>query len=251
MVVILLVMAGVLLVVASRLIGRSQPAPAPAKQSPSVLRRALSWILLIGGSLVLVLGVALGSVRMYLAWQTASLPPIEATLPVSAPAAPVGGVSSPVQIASSSGAAPSPSSGAGSAAGPVTPAHMPPTQISILKLGASYPVTLSDFDYHLRFKAVGWIVGTAFPGEAGNMVFYGQAEGPYATLDRLGELRPGDDITVTTNAGQHHYRVRSVGQVSEDNVDVVAPTTTAVATFITDVPDNERQRLVVVADIAP
>ena len=89
------------------------------------------------------------------------------------------------------------------------------------------------------------------PGATGNMVFYGQAEGPYATLSHLALLKPGDEIVVNTDLGQYHYRVRSVAQVSEDNVDVVAATTTAVATLITDVPNNQQQRLVVVADLAP
>lgn len=254
MVVILLVLTGVLLVVASRFVGRSKPeSSAAAKTSPSLLRRGLGWALLIVGSLTLLLGVALGSLRIYLAAQTAALPPVEVSAPIEGPAlaAPIGGNAAPVEIASSSGAAPSPASAAGSVAGPVQAAHLPPTQITIPRLGVSYPVTLSDYDYQLRFRAVGWIVGTAFPGEAGNMVFYGQAEGPYATLDRLGELRPGDDIVIGADGGQRHYRVRTVSQVSQDNVDVVAPTTSAVATFITDVPDNEQQRLVVVADLAP
>lgn len=253
MVVILMVVIGVLLVVASRFVGRSpRKAAAAAKTSPSLLRRALSGALLIVGGLALLLGVALGSLRIYLAVQTATLPPIAVSAPSGAPsAAPVGGVAAPVEIASNSGAAPSPASSAGSVAGPVAAAHLPPTEISIPRLGATYPVTLSDYDYQLRFRAVGWIVGTAFPGEPGNMVFYGQAEGPYATLDQLGELRPGDDIVIATAGGQRRYRVRSVGQMSEDNVDVVAPTTAAVATLITDVPDNLQQRLVVVADLTP
>lgn len=249
MVVIVLVIVGLMLILASRLVWPQRRWTGQMTPLARVLRRAAGWSLLLAGGLALLVGVVVGGVRIYLTLRLASLPPVETTLSAEGALASI-----PVSVASNAPQAPSrnaaPPPAIADPARVSGPVSLPPTQIKIPRIDVNAPVALSDVDYQLRFKAVGWMVGSAFPGAVGNLVLFGEASGPYATFTRLGELRPGDEIIIVAPGVEVHYRVRSVAAVAEDNVDIMAATTTPVATLITDTPDNERQRLVVLADLA-
>jgi sortase A len=112
-------------------------------------------------------------------------------------------------------------------------APLPPKRIKIPRIGVDWPVVLSDNEHLPRFKGVGWLLGSAFPGAPGNMVLFGHLDGPYATFGRLHELQPGDEFAVTTDEGEFVYRVRSSFQTTPDDVSVLAPTDTPTATLIT------------------
>jgi sortase A len=87
----------------------------------------------------------------------------------------------------------------------------------------------------------------------GNMVLTGHAGGPYATLTRLHQVQPGDDILVQTETATHRYRVQTIYETTPDDVLVMAPSDKTIATLITCSGDwiPERQtnarRLIVVA----
>ncbi|MCS6841237.1 MAG: sortase [Roseiflexus sp.] len=130
---------------------------------------------------------------------------------------------------------------------------LPPERLIIPRININWPVTLADIDHLPKFRGVGWIFGTAFPGTPGNMVLTGHAGGPYATFERLHELQRGDEILVQTESSIHRYRVQTVYETSPDDVLVMAPSDRMIATLITCSGDwiPERQmnarRLIVVA----
>lgn len=227
-----LVGVGAALVVASRFLYRHG---AGRRAGPG--RRWLRRLLLAVGVILLAMGLGYMTLFNYLAWREAVSPSTARALVLadghSIPLA------EPEPSRSGTSAGPAPSE-------PVT--VLPPSRIKIARLGVDSPVMLSDVDYQLRLPAVGWMIGTALPGELGNIVLYGQRTGPYATFTRLDELQPGDDVVIATEEGEYAYRVRGIQEVSEEDVGVMAPTTTATATLITDSRTCKTQRLVVTAE---
>ncbi|MDW8212829.1 MAG: sortase [Roseiflexaceae bacterium] len=146
--------------------------------------------------------------------------------------------------------------GASETPAPPTPEPflLPPERLIIPRINIDWPVTLADIDHLPEFRGIGWILGTAFPGTPGNMVLTGHAGGPYATLDRLHELQPGDDILVKTAAATHRYRVQTIYETKPDDVLAMAPSDRMIATLITCSGDwiperqtNERRLIVVAA----
>jgi sortase A len=79
---------------------------------------------------------------------------------------------------------------------PSTPALLPPEQISLPALGISWPVVLGDNENIPQFKGVGWLLGSGFPGQPGNMVLFGHLGGPHATSD-VRVLAPSASPTAT------------------------------------------------------
>ena len=139
---------------------------------------------------------------------------------------------------------------------PYDPLVLPPVRLSIPGIGSDLPVVLSNGINLPRFKAVGWLIGSAYPGTPGNMVLFGHLDGQYATLSRLKELRPGVRVTVSTKYGEYRYWVRSSWETTPEDVGVMAPTESATLTLITCSGrwDNSAgmydRRLIVVADLA-
>jgi LPXTG-site transpeptidase (sortase) family protein len=134
---------------------------------------------------------------------------------------------------------------------------MPPVRLVMSDTRTRWPVVLSNGIQLPRFKAIGWLLGSAYPGAPGNMVLFGHVDGKYATLDRLKDVAPGDTFSVLTSDAEYRYRVRSVFETTPDDVGVMAPTGAATATLITcsgrwDAADGMYdRRLVVTADYLP
>ena len=132
---------------------------------------------------------------------------------------------------------------------------LPPQRILIPAIGVDWPVVLSDNEHMPRFKGVGWFFGSAYPGQAGNLVLFGHLDGPYSTFGRLHELRPDDEFSVTTLDGTISYRVRALFETTPDAVEVLLPTDTATATLITcagrwdPATRTYDRRLIVTADL--
>lgn len=130
---------------------------------------------------------------------------------------------------------------------------LPPVRVHIPQIDLDWPVVLSENDHLPRFRAVGWMLGSAYPAHPGNMVLFGHLDGKYATFARLRELQPGADIQVVTDGGTQHYQVRAIYDTAPDDVAVLAPTAEPTATLITcsgawdPLSRSYRQRLVVTA----
>ena len=201
---------------------------------------ARRWLRRLGYGLaggLILLAVSYGATFAFLGWREAVAPATRQILvlrngqqiPLFQP--PV--AAAPLVPSGPAAAKDSPSRPVSGTASRPAPATLPPLQLQIPRLGLDWPVVLSDNDHLPRFQGVGWLLGSAFPGAAGNMVLAGHLDGRYATFTRLHELQPGDRFSGTTPEATTSYRVLSLHQTRADDVAVLAPTSTATATLIT------------------
>jgi sortase A len=82
-------------------------------------------------------------------------------------------------------------------------------------------------------KAAGHIVDSAWPGQAGNVVVAGHRD---TFFRRLGQLKVGDVIKLTTASGQYLYRVRFTDVVSPQETWVLEPASGQTLTLVTCYP---------------
>ncbi len=120
-------------------------------------------------------------------------------------------------------------------------------QIPALRVDA--PIVQGDGWEQLK-KGVGQYLGSANPGQKGNLVLsahndvYGQI---FRDLDRL---KPGDQVIVYTQQRQYVYVVSRTLIVEPTQVEVMAPTTDATVTLISCYPYLiDTQRIVVAAKL--
>ena len=123
-------------------------------------------------------------------------------------------------------------------------------RVEIPRVGVSAVVREGDDVKTLR-RAVGHIPGTALPGENGNAALAGHRD----TFFRgLRDIRKGDQITLTTPAGNARYLVKSTRVVEPSEVSVLAPTDGSTLTLVTCYPFNyigaAPKRFIVRAEIA-
>jgi sortase A len=99
--------------------------------------------------------------------------------------------------------------------------------------------------------AVGHIPGTALPGERGNVGLAGHRD---TFFRRLRDVRPDDEIRVTTPDRVYRYRVERTDVVEPDDVWVLDPTAYSALTLVTCYPftyvGSAPQRFIVRAQLA-
>jgi len=96
--------------------------------------------------------------------------------------------------------------------------------------------------------AAAHLVGTANPGEPGNIAITGHVDterGP-GVFWRLLEIRPGDEIRVWSAAGTFVYRVVDVQTVAQSERAVLRQTDREILTLLTCIPDGQYERRLVV-----
>ena len=92
--------------------------------------------------------------------------------------------------------------------------------------------------------------GTAWPGEAGNTVFPGHRVTNTRPFRNIHLLAPGDQIIFTIDTGRWVYRVNGHRIVTPNQVEIMDPTPTPIATiFGCHPPGSARYRYVVFADL--
>ncbi len=82
-------------------------------------------------------------------------------------------------------------------------------------------------------EAAGHVADTALPGQAGNVALAGHRD---TFFRRLGQLKAGDVIKLTTPGGQYLYRVRFTDIVSPDETWVLEPSSGQTLTLVTCYP---------------
>jgi sortase A len=105
-------------------------------------------------------------------------------------------------------------------------------KIEILRLGVSVVIAEGTDKPTLR-RAAGHIVGTALPGQTGNV---GIAAHRDTFFRSLRNIQRNDIITLTTLRGEYHYRVVSTKVVRPDNVAVLNPDGSEILTLVTCYP---------------
>jgi sortase A len=121
----------------------------------------------------------------------------------------------------------------------------PPGVLEIPSLKLTVPIFEGTSELVLN-RGVGWIEGTAMPGEEGNIGLAGHRDGYFRGLK---DLRVGDTIEVQSVGRTLRYRVSSLKVVDPTDVSVLDPTDEPSVTLVTCYPfyyvGNAPQRYIV------
>ncbi|MDJ0755173.1 MAG: class D sortase [Ardenticatenaceae bacterium] len=99
-------------------------------------------------------------------------------------------------------------------------------------------------------KGVGHSIGTAMPGQSGNMVLSAHNDIYGEIFRHLDKLSPGDEIVVSTARQRYTYVVNEIRVVAPTDVEVMDPTDHASLTLISCYPYLiNNKRIVVFADL--
>jgi sortase A len=113
------------------------------------------------------------------------------------------------------------------------------------------PVVQGDGWEQLK-RGVGQHIGSANPGERGNLVLSAHNDIYGERFRDLDQLSPGDEIVVYTATSVYTYRVTSIRILEPTDVSVMNPTQRRTITLISCYPymvDN--QRIVVTGELVP
>jgi sortase A len=130
-----------------------------------------------------------------------------------------------------------------------TPAAEQAIRIQIPAINVDAPIVQGDGWEQLK-KGVAQHIGSANPGQSGNVVLSGHDD-IYGEIFRyLDKLKPGDEVIVFTNQKQYTYIVDGTQVVAPTSVEVMAPTGSPVVTLISCYPYLvDKQRIVVRANL--
>ena len=107
--------------------------------------------------------------------------------------------------------------------------------IKIAAIGVSAPIVQGDGWEELK-RGVGQHIGSANPGETGNLVLTGHDDIYGEVFRRLDQLRPGNEIVVFTATSSYVYLVTETMIVAPTYVQVMEPTPDATLTLISCYP---------------
>jgi len=137
----------------------------------------------------------------------------------------------------------------------VTPLPIPtsgpgqPTRIVIAAIGVDSTI-VQGTDWEQLKKGVGHQIGTANPGERGNLVLAAHNDVFGEVFRDLDKLQAGDQIVVYTVGQEFRYIVSETRFVAPTAVEVMGPTSEPTATLISCYPYLvDTQRIVVIATL--
>jgi sortase A len=123
-----------------------------------------------------------------------------------------------------------------------TPGPSQAVRIQIPAIGVDAPIVQGDGWEQLK-KGVGQHIGSADPGETGNVVFSAHDDVFGEIFRNLDKLMPGDKVLVFTAQQQYVYLVTASQIVLPTQVEVMNPTSEPMVTLISCYPymvDNKR-----------
>jgi sortase A len=123
------------------------------------------------------------------------------------------------------------------------------TRLIIPAIKVDVPV-VEGVDWEQLKKGAGHLIGSANPGERGNVFIAGHND-IYGEIFRdLEELKIGDEILVYAGQQNFRYIVRATRIVEPDDLSVMEPTSTPILTLLTCYPYMiDSHRLVVIAEL--
>ncbi len=134
---------------------------------------------------------------------------------------------------------------------PPTPGLESPTRIVIPALGVDWPIVSGDGWEELK-RGVGHHVGSADPGERGNMILSGHNDVFGEVFKDLEALRNGDRVQVYAGGRLFTYEVRAKRIVLPNELSVLQSSREPIVTLITCHPYRvDSHRLVVIAQLIP
>ncbi|MBY6037102.1 class D sortase [Fictibacillus nanhaiensis] len=107
-------------------------------------------------------------------------------------------------------------------------------ELFIPKLNAKLPIYHGTDEDELE-KGVGHFAGSVLPGEKDNSVLSGHRD---TVFRKLGEVKKGDLLVVSTIAGEFTYKVKQVRIVDKDDRTVIVPKPRPILTVSTCYPFN-------------
>ncbi len=111
-------------------------------------------------------------------------------------------------------------------------------------------VIVQGDDWEQLKKGVGHHIGSAQPGQNGNLVLSAHNDIFGEIFRHLDKLSPGDEVIVSTEVRSYTYVIRKIDVVEPTDVWVMAPSEHASATLISCYPYRvNTQRIVVFADL--
>ncbi|RME90460.1 MAG: sortase [Anaerolineae bacterium] len=130
-----------------------------------------------------------------------------------------------------------------------TPSAEQAIRIQIPAIGVDAPVVMGDGWEQLK-KGVGQHIGSANPGENGNVVLSAHNDIFGELFRHLDKLQPGDQVILYTQQRQYVYIVIRTEIVEPTAVEVMAPTNEPTVTLISCYPYLvDKQRIVVFAKL--
>lgn len=123
-----------------------------------------------------------------------------------------------------------------------TPGPEQATRIQIPAIGVDAPIVQGDGWEQLK-KGVGQHIGSADPGDKGNVVLSAHNDIFGEIFRDLDRLQPGDEITIYTNQRAYSYIVSDSKVVEPTQVDIMDSTSQPTLTLISCYPylvDNQR-----------
>jgi sortase A len=132
-----------------------------------------------------------------------------------------------------------------------TPGPEQARRIQIPAIGVDSPVVQGMYDWDQLKKGVAQHIGSAGPGQIGNMALAGHNDVYGEVFRDLDQLTPGDVIIVTTQRNSYRYVVRETKVVGPTEVWILEPTSFASTTLISCYPYRvNTKRIAVFADLA-
>lgn len=126
-----------------------------------------------------------------------------------------------------------------------TPSPQQARRIEIPAINVDHPIVQGD-DWEQLKKGVGQHIGSAHPGEAGNIVLSAHNDIYGEIFRHLDRLAPGDEIVVSTEYQSFTYVVDEVRVVEPTDVWVMAPTEQEQVTLISCYPYRVNTKRIVV-----
>lgn len=121
-------------------------------------------------------------------------------------------------------------------------------QIQIPAIGVNAPIVMGDGWEQLK-KGVGQHLGTANPGEAGNLVLSAHNDIFSEIFRDLDQLEKGDEIIIITQDRSFTYVVTGTQIVEPDRVDLLAPTSNSTITLISCYPYRVDDKRIIVQGV--
>lgn len=132
-----------------------------------------------------------------------------------------------------------------------TPGPEQARRIQIPAIEVDSPIVQGLYDWEQLKKGVAQHIGSAQPGQNGNMILGAHNDIFGEIFRELDKLTPGDEIIVSTERQSYTYVVRDIDIVEPTNVESMKPTEHASATLISCYPYRKNtQRIIVYADLA-
>ncbi len=132
-----------------------------------------------------------------------------------------------------------------------TPGPRSPTRITIPAINVDWPVVQGDSWDELK-QGIGHHVGSANPGERGNLILSGHNDVYGEPFRDLEKLDVGQEILVYAGSNAFRYVVKAKRVVSPNDLSVLAASRNPMITLITCTPYRvDTMRLVVMGELAP